>query len=146
MQLSELFGASDDLIVIHNMGTSCSYCTLWGDGLNGWLPHFENRAAFAMVSPDSPEVQAAFAEERGWRFRMLSDAAKTFTDDMGFIRENEGERGPWPGYSTFHREQDGRILRVAYDSFGPGDPYCAVWHMLAHLDTGVDGWEPKFVY
>ncbi|MFZ5913459.1 MAG: hypothetical protein ACOY17_04490, partial [Pseudomonadota bacterium] len=27
--LSSLFDGKDDLFVIHNMGTSCPYCTLW---------------------------------------------------------------------------------------------------------------------
>jgi predicted dithiol-disulfide oxidoreductase (DUF899 family) len=33
--LSELFGDKKELVVIHNMGKSCPYCTLWADGLNG---------------------------------------------------------------------------------------------------------------
>ncbi|MSO88554.1 MAG: hypothetical protein EXQ89_01015 [Rhodospirillaceae bacterium] len=28
--LSGLFGESDLLVVLHNMGTSCPNCTLWG--------------------------------------------------------------------------------------------------------------------
>lgn len=31
--LSALFGERDELIVIHNMGSKCAYCTLWADGL-----------------------------------------------------------------------------------------------------------------
>ncbi|MGI9388028.1 MAG: DUF899 family protein, partial [Methyloligellaceae bacterium] len=31
VRLSELFGNKDDLFVIHNMGASCPYCTLWAD-------------------------------------------------------------------------------------------------------------------
>jgi predicted dithiol-disulfide oxidoreductase (DUF899 family) len=37
--LSELFGEKQYLIVIHNMGAGCRYCTLWADGFNGILPH-----------------------------------------------------------------------------------------------------------
>src|SRR5215204_1578561 len=32
--LSALFGDGDDLIVIHNMGRGCVYCTLWADGFS----------------------------------------------------------------------------------------------------------------
>src|SRR5215468_7138428 len=32
VRLSELFGDKADLFVIHNMGQSCPYCTLWADG------------------------------------------------------------------------------------------------------------------
>ena len=35
--LSTLFGAKDDLIVIHNMGRKCPYCTMWADGFDGIL-------------------------------------------------------------------------------------------------------------
>ena len=31
--LFDLFGDKDKLLVIHNMGQGCRYCTLWGDGL-----------------------------------------------------------------------------------------------------------------
>ena len=36
-RLSDLFGDADDLILIHNMGKGCPYCTLWADGFNGVL-------------------------------------------------------------------------------------------------------------
>src|SRR5208282_3588137 len=67
LSLSEAFGDRDELIVVHNMGRSCPYCTMWADGFNGLLPHLENRAAFAVVSPDRPKGQKAFAAKRGWK-------------------------------------------------------------------------------
>ena len=59
VRLSSLFGGKTDLFVIHNMGRSCAYCTLWADGFNGVYPHLANRAAFVVSSPDSPEQQQA---------------------------------------------------------------------------------------
>lgn len=47
VKLSALFGSHKDLIVVHNMGRRCPYCTMWADGYNGLRPHLENRAAFA---------------------------------------------------------------------------------------------------
>ena len=70
VRLSELFGDGDDLILVHNMGTGCSNCTMWADGFNGEWEHLQSRAAFVVVSPDGPEVQRAFARRRGWRFPM----------------------------------------------------------------------------
>src|SRR6266498_3060454 len=64
VKLSELFGHQDTLIVVHNMGASCPYCTLWADGFNGLLPHIENRAAFAVASPDDPQAQEKFKASR----------------------------------------------------------------------------------
>ncbi len=69
VRLSELFGAKDDLFVIHNMGRSCPYCTLWADGYNGAYPHLASRAAFVVASPDPPEVQRKFAEAEDGVFR-----------------------------------------------------------------------------
>ena len=55
VKLSELFGEKDTLFVIHNMGASCRYCTLWADGFNGVFDHLRSRAAFVVSSPDVPE-------------------------------------------------------------------------------------------
>ena len=140
--LSELFGERDQMILVHNMGRSCSYCTMWADGFIGLLPHLENRAAFVMTSPDEPEVQQAFAESRGWSFPMVSAAGTSFVADMGFTDED----GFMPGVSVFEKAQDGKIQRVARAEFGPGDDFCAVWHFFDLLPAGIDGWEPQLAY
>ena len=142
VRLSELFGAKSDLIVIHNMGKGCRYCTLWADGFNGLLPHLEDRAAFAVVSPDPVDVQREFAASRHWRFTLASGQGSTFIEDMGF----RGEKAYRPGLSTYHRTQEGRIERVARAAFGPFDPFCGVWHLFALLDAGVNDWEPRHRY
>ena len=144
--LSQLFGEKEDLIVIHNMGKSCVYCTLWADEINGIRQHLEDRAALVVVSPNPPEVQRAFADSRGWKFRMLSDRDMDFSFDMGFAREKDGKRWAQPGFSTFHRAEDGTITRVGYDEFGPGDMYSSVWHFLELLKDGAKDWEPEYSY
>lgn len=142
VQLSELFGDKDDLVVIHNMGKNCAWCTLWADGFIGLAQHIEARCALALTSPDSPADQAAFAESRGWPFRMLSLGNSGFAEAMGF----KGEEGYLPGYSTFHRRADGSILRVSKDPWGPGDSYCGIWHILPNLHGGAAGWQPQLSY
>lgn len=139
--LSELFGAQDTLIVIHNMGAGCSYCTLWADGLNGVVDHLSSRAAFVVTSPDSPADQQRFAAERGWRFNMVSHAGSSFAEDMGYAN---GER-MHPGVSVFRRLTDG-VVRVADTEFGPGDDFCSVWHLFDLLPEGVNGWQPRYRY
>ncbi len=143
VRLSELFGDHDDLIVIHNMGKSCPYCTLWADGLNGMVPYFESRTGIALVSPDAPKTQQSFAEERGWRFRMISNDSG-FTEAMGYVKEEAGRAVQRPGYSAFRRDEDGSIRRVAHAYFGPGDSYCAIWPMLGLLEGGSGDWQPAF--
>jgi predicted dithiol-disulfide oxidoreductase (DUF899 family) len=145
VSLGELFGETDDLIVIHNMGRSCPFCTLWADEFNGVLGHLQNRASFVVSSPDSAEVQAEFAAQRGWGFEMISTEGTDFARDLGFFADEGDRPGPWPGVSTFRREE-GRIVRIASAFFGPGDPYCGVWHLLALLQGGAGDWKPKFDY
>ena len=142
LKLSALFGKGRDLIVVHNMGTGCSYCTMWADGFNGVRQHLSDRAAFVVVSPDKPALQKKFAAGRGWKFPMLSSQGTTFFKDMGF----EGEGGkPWPGVSAFRKERSG-IRRTGTAPFGPGDEFCAVWHLFDLLKDGADGWGPKYKY
>lgn len=141
-RLSTLFGDKDDLIVIHNMGTSCPSCTLWADGYNGIYAHLADRAAFVVASPDPPQAQRKFAESRGWRFPMVSHQGTSFAADMGY----RGDNGRWlPGVSVFRRD-GGRILRVSDAGASPGDDFCALWHILDLLPDGAGGWRPKFSY
>ena len=53
VKLSELFCGKRDLIVVHNMGATCPYCTMWADGFNGLRHHIGNRAAFVVRRPTS---------------------------------------------------------------------------------------------
>ena len=138
--LSSLFGDKSDLFVVHNMGTGCAYCTLWADGLNSVLPYIEDRAAFVVISPDAPSVQQSFAVKRGWRFKMLSSQGSTFRADMGF------QQGDYvmPGMSVLHKESDGTITHYSGVPFGPGDDYCALWHMFDLLPGGRGDWKPNY--
>jgi predicted dithiol-disulfide oxidoreductase (DUF899 family) len=142
VRLSELFADKDDLFVIHNMGTSCPYCTLWADGFNGIYPHLASRAAFVVASPDPPAAQKTFAESRGWTFPMISHQGTTFAADMGY----RSQEGRWlPGVSVFQRRR-GKIVRVADTGFSPGDDFCALWHFLDLLPAGAGDWTPQFRY
>ena len=147
----DLFGNKRDLIVIHNMGRRCVYCTLWADGLIGYAAHLADRAALVLTSPDEPAVLREFAASRGWPFRCVSIAGTTFARDLGFTpRPTEGkpvkDTDVYPGVSAFTKRDDGSIVRTGWDNFGPGDDYCAVWPLLELLDGGAKGWEPKYSY
>ena len=117
VKLSAMFGDKSDLILIHNMGSGCPYCTMWADEFNGVLHHLESRAAFVVVSPNHPKVQQDIAKKRGWRFRMYSAAGTTFIEDMGFGSEEEHyDSHAMPGVSVFHRNA-GRINRARIPGF-----------------------------
>lgn len=142
VRLSDLFAGKSELMVIHNMGKRCPYCTLWADGFSGVADHLANRAPFVLSSPDDPRTLKEFATSRGWRFRAVSIHGTSFAKDLGF----EKETGQFqPGVSTFTKSGD-KIARVAFDSFGPGDDYCALWHLLDLLPQGKGDWEPKYSY
>lgn len=142
VRLSELFGDKRDLILIHNMGIACPNCTLWADGYNGIYPHLVQRAAFAVSSPDPPEVQRQFAQSRGWRFPMVSHAGSSFAADMGY----RSEQGGWlPGISVF-RLDGGRIRRMSDVPSDIGDDFCALWHLFDLLPEGAADFQAQVQY
>ena len=140
--LADLFGDKQDLLVVHNMGGECAYCTMWADGLNGLLPHLLDRAAIVVVSADSAKDQREFSRSRGWDLQMVSAAGTTFIEDAGYLQDD----GPWPGVSAFRKNDDGSVVRVGRDYFGPGDVYNAGWNLFEMLDGGTGDWEPKLAY
>lgn len=147
VRLSEMFGDKQDLILIHNMGYECPYCTMWADEFQGVLRHLQDRAAFVVVSPNSVEIQQSVRRKRGWTFEMYSAEGTSFIRDMGF--ESDGvsyNSNAMPGVSTFRKNADGSIDRVARDFFGPGDLYCGAWHLFDLLADGAGDWEAKLEY
>lgn len=139
--LSALFGGKDILFAIHNMGQACRYCTLWADGLNGFLPHLEDRFSVVLLSKDTPEAQQRFAHSRGWRFRMASHGDGPYSAEQTVT---PGEPG-MPGMVCYQREGS-IIMRKNVAVFGPGDEFCSIWPILslAGLEDGT--WTPQYTY
>ncbi len=144
VRLSDLFGGKSDLIVVHNMGRKCSYCTMWADGFIGLSKHLKDRAGFVLVSPDEPDVLREFATSRGWNFPCVSSHGTTFHQDVWKLDADDGT--PWPGTTTYRKRPDGRIEQIAGAGFGPGDDFCAVWSFLDLLADGPNDWRPKYAY
>lgn len=141
VRLSELFGDKSELILVSNMGRSCRYCTLWADNYNGIVKPLNDRAAFAVVSPDPPEIQKAFAASRGWNFSLLSHQRNSMALDLGFNAEGQ----ILPGVLSFTKN-DGLIHLHSRSYFGPGDNFCNLWDFVDLLPKGVNGWIPKYDY
>lgn len=141
VSLLDLFGNHERLLVIHNMGQGCRFCTLWGDGFNGFVPHLESALSFVMVSKDSPEVQRNFANSRGWRFRLASHAGSSY------ITEQSTQAGStnMPGAVVYERRGND-IFRLRSCVFGPGDQYCSMWSLLGLAGLGEAEWSPQFNY
>jgi predicted dithiol-disulfide oxidoreductase (DUF899 family) len=140
VSLLELFGDKKHLFMIHNMGQGCRYCTLWADGLNGFVPHLESGFALALASKDTPEVQRAFANARGWRFRMVSHGGGDYIKEQNVMPSD----GTTPGMVCYERQGD-KIFRKNVTGFGPGDLYSPIWHILSLAGVSEE-FTPQFNY
>lgn len=141
VRLSQLFSGRDKLLAVHNMGQGCRYCTLWADGINGFLPHLESAMGVALLSKDPPQAQRRFANSRGWRFQLASHMGGEYAREQTTL---EGEDN-MPG-AVLYTLRDGRIYRKNSVVFGPGDMYCPAWNFLALAGLGADSWTPQFSY
>lgn len=139
--LLDLFAGREKLMLIHNMGQGCRYCTMWADGLNGILSHLESAMSVALVSKDPPELQRRMANSRGWRFRLASHGGGAY------VKEQTVEEGSdnCPGVVTYKRDGD-TITRLNSSIFGPGDLYCSTWNLLAMAGMHFDDWTPQYAY
>lgn len=143
VRLSELFGARDEMILVHNMGKACPYCTLWADGFTGVRKHLEDRAAFVVATPDDYAEMDAFARSRGWEFTMVSTKGSTLKPDLGY---QLADGSYYPGVSSLIKDDGGKIWHVAKAYFGPGDDFCAVWYLFDLLAKQDPDWTPKIEY
>ena len=139
--LLELFGDKDHLLMIHNMGQGCRYCTLWADGFNGFLPHLESALSVVLVSKDAPELQRTFASSRQWRFRMASHGGGAYAAEQSVM---DGEAN-MPGAVLYERRAN-TISRKNAVIFGPGDQFCSLWNLLGLAGMGESDWTPQFRY
>lgn len=139
--LLELFGDNDKLLVIHNMGQGCRYCTLWADGFNGFLPHLESAMSVVLVSKDAPDLQRRFANSRGWRFRLASHSGGDYIREQSVKEEQDN----MPGAVVYERNGD-KISRKNTCIFGPGDLYCSMWSLLGLAGLSESEWTPQYSY
>jgi len=145
INLDSLFQGGNELLVIHNMGESCRYCTMWADGLRGYSEIISDRMPWVLTSPDSHEDLKEFAESRNWNFNYLSFKGSSFAKDLGFETEKDGKTSYMPGVSALIKK-DGKIYRASKDYFGPGDLYNPAWHFYDLFPKGANNWQPKYSY
>ncbi len=139
--LLSLFGDKQQLLLIHNMGQACRYCTLWADGFNGLVPHLESVISVVLVSKDDPATQREFANSRGWRFRLASHGGGEYAQEQQLY---DGQSN-MPGAIVYEREGD-TIYRKNACIFGPNDIYCAAWSLLGLAGIGEAEWHPQYRY
>jgi predicted dithiol-disulfide oxidoreductase (DUF899 family) len=141
VSLADLFAGREKLLAIHNMGQGCRYCTLWGDGINPFLPHLESAMSVVMLSKDPPEAQRRFASSRHWRFRTASHGGGAYIAEQTVMAGADN----MPGVVLYERDGD-QIYRKNSSVFGPGDLYCTVWNLLGLAGLDTADWTPQYGY
>lgn len=143
VKLSDLFAGKSQLMVIHNMGQGCRYCTLWADGLNPFIEHLETAMSVVLVSKDDPQTQRRFANSRGWRMRMASHGGGAYMQEQSVVSESDKKNAP--GVSVYEM-RNGKIVLKNRTSFGPYDQFCSVWNFLSLAGQNVETWTPQYDY
>jgi len=141
ISLLDMFGKKDKLIVIHNMGQGCRFCTSWADAINGSLAHVESAFSVYLVSKDPVDVQRNFALSRQWGFQMASHGGGEY------IQEQSVEAGEdnMPGIVCYERKGD-QIFRKNSSAFGPGDLFNPLFHIVSLGGIGLEEFTPQYSY
>jgi predicted dithiol-disulfide oxidoreductase (DUF899 family) len=134
VRLGDLFGNKDSLILVHNMGRQCPYCTVWADGFSDSYHRIAAKAAFVVTSKETIEAQQKNIKERGWQFPMVSSGDNRILEDLGFL----GEGRVIPGLAFFSKNNNGEIFYHSRHVFGSGDQFGMLWHVL----DLVGKWDP----
>ena len=139
-RLSELFGEHSEMLLIHNMGLDCAYCTLWADGFNGFAAYYKKRCALVLENDESPAALTQFASKRGWKFPVVSSEGSSLKVDLGFkVKDSYA-----PGISSLKKDKKGRIFQVNATILGPGDNFCSIFDLLSLLPKGVGEFAPNY--
>jgi predicted dithiol-disulfide oxidoreductase (DUF899 family) len=158
-RLSDLVGVERPLVLYNLMSgpmpDGCPMCSMWIDGLQGVLPHLQQRMTFAVVCNAPLDQLRAWGRQRGWkRLRLLSSVRTSFVKDMQL-----GEPGDtFPGLISFVSDADGTLRHwmSSYAESGLQNPpdqngrmidlYCPTWHLLDLLPRGRQDWFPANDY
>jgi len=158
--LSDLFGASNQLIIYHFMfdpdwDEGCVACSFTADHFDPIRIHVEQRnTAFAVVSRAPLEKLQAYRQRMGWEFKWLSSHDNTFNfdyrvsfpedrEDLDPLEYNYAERNPFdggeaPGLSVFYRDDSGEIFHT-YSTYARGlEDFLGTYRFLDVLPDGRD--------
>ena len=139
--LKKLFAGKRELLVIHNMGQACRYCTLWADGINPFVEHLETVLSVVLVSKDAPHIQRCFANSRNWRMRMASHGGGAYMVEQSVSPEGKNA----PGVSLYKLKGE-KILLKNRTHFDPYDQFCSMWNFLSLAGYDASTWTPQYDY
>ncbi len=126
VDLKDLFGTHDRLILVYNMGRQCPWCTTWADGFSDNYHRIAEKMAFVVVSSETPEIQQQNRKERDWHFPMVSAKNSPILQDLGFVKGDTLH----PGFVFFSKDDANHLYFHDRYTFGPGDHFGMLWHLL----------------
>lgn len=157
-RFSELFAPGKDTLIVYSFmygpgGSPCPACTSLIDGLDGLVPHINDRVNFAVFAKCPIAEFQAWARKRGWRnARLLSTGGTTFNADYVtergddqipiihvFKRTPEGIFHSWSSEMFYAPSEEGQHPRHA-DAIWP------LWSLFDLTPEGRESWFPKFDY
>lgn len=138
--LADLFDGRSQLFVYHFMFGSdweegCTGCSFLCDHVDGARQHFEqNDLSFVAISRGPIEKLESYRKRMGWKFRWVSAGRTDFNYDYNVsfppervkdgkitynFKEADTEIDELPGFSVFHKTEDGQIYHT-YSAFDRG--------------------------
>ncbi len=157
-KLSGLFADGKDTLMIYSFmygpeADPCPSCTSFLDGLDGNVPHINQRMNLAVVARSPISRIQAWAGERGWsNLRLLSSSNNSYNADY-FAETPEGHQ--MPACNVFQRTDDGIYHYYAAEMlYAPVDGHPRhmdmMWPLWNVLDLTPDGrgtdWGPQLSY
>lgn len=159
VSLSDLFAGRSQLVVQHFMfgedwEEGCPSCSLWCDGLQGTLPHLEQRdVTLVAVSTAAFARLSVFRERMDWQHDWYSTEGPDFGRDFN-VSYSAGEiaRGETfynyvdghhygsesPGFSFFYRDDNGDIFHT-YSCYARGlEGLSILYPLLDRVPKGRD--------
>ena len=138
ISLAELFGAADQLVVMHFMygpdwDEGCPSCSFWADTYDGTMEHLAARDTTFVCVSNAPVIElSAYQRRMGWSFPWYSCGGTTFGPDFDVNPPvGSGPDAEWlyngrpvvademPGISVFAKDDEGRI-GLTYQTFARG--------------------------
>jgi len=158
-RLSELFEDGKSSLVLYSLmygpgDSPCPMCSAMLDGLDGNVPHINDRTNIAVVGKADIDTLQAFAAGRGWtNHRLLSSSNNRYNAD--YWGEN-AEGAQMPSLNVFTRAPDGIFhsyhTETMFASAEDGqdtrhiDMLWPLWNLLDLTPEGRGGWRPSVSY
>ena len=165
VRLSELFAPGKDVLFLYSfmfkpgpggepLQVACQLCTSIIDGVDGAVPHIDQRINFAVVTKAPIERFNAHARARGWRnARLLSSAGSSYSRDYHAERGDDDQFAMATVFSrsdgAIHHRWSSELWFVPPESGQNPRHVDFMWPLWSVLDRSPEGrgdWWPELSY